>query len=525
MANKKLFSSVKSSVVKKAGPTNTVNNAGGVAYSLDSENALAQIMVTGCLNNTFYVTGDKQLADIKKYAAACSNQFLAKCAIYAHNSANMKDTPALLLAILANRDTALVERIFNRVITNQKMLRNFVQIIRSGETGRKSFGTALKRCIQKWFAKQTADNLFRSAVGNDPSLADVVKMVHPKPESAEKHNFYAWLLDKKYEEAALPEQVRIFERFKKGDRSELPVCDFRMLTPFLDKETWTKVALSMPWNALRMNINTFARHGVFEDNQVVAEINRKLQDKESVKRSNAFPYQILTTSQAIRGETPAPIYLALEQAMEYATENVPEFKTSGVAVCVDTSGSMQSPVTGYKEGATTKTKCVDVAGLIASCVLRKNPENTTVVPFDTSARTVKLNAYDSVLKNSAILSRSGGGTDCACALRHLNSVSWKGDLVIFVSDNESWYNAQRYSWGGATGMVQEWANLKARNPKAKLVCIDITPNTTTQIPNLPKEVLNIGGFSDSVFEVVANFVNNDNRDFAQVIKDSVSIGD
>lgn len=528
MASKKLFGSNKSvatSIIKKAGPTNTVNNAGGVAYSLDSENALAQIMVTGCLNNTFYASGETQLAKIKELANKCSNEFLAKCAIYAHRTANMKDTPALLLAILANRDAALVERIFNRVISNQKMLRNFVQIIRSGETGRKSFGTVLKRTIQTWFAKQTSDNLFRSAVGNDPSLADVVKMVHPKPESVEKHNFYAWLLDKKYDSESLPAQVKIFERFKKGDFSEIPQCDFRMLTPFLNKETWTKVALNMPWNALRMNLNTFARHGVFEDNEVVMEINRKLQDRDAVKKSNAFPYQILTTSQAIRGETPANIYLALEQAMEYATENVPEFVGGNVAVLVDTSGSMSSPVTGYNATATSKTKCVDVAALVASCVLRKNPEKTTIVPFDTSAYAAKLNPYDSVLKNAQLLARGGGGTDCACALRYLNDSNWKGELAIFVSDNESWYGHNRYAWSssGTSGVVQEWAKLKLRNPKAKLVCLDLTPNTTTQVPNLPHEVLNIGGMSDSIWEVIANFCSNDSRDFANTIKNSVNL--
>lgn len=533
MANKNLFRAQRTSpVIKAAGVATAVNNAGAPAYSMKSENELAQLVVTGTFNNTFYVSGESQVDKITKLANECSPQFVAKCAIYGHKVAHMKDTPSMLLALLVGRgETKLVEQIFPQVISNQKMLRNFVQIIRSGKVGRKSFGTAIKRTIQTWFARQRADSLFKGAVGNDPSLADVVKMVHPKPESPEKQAFYGWLLDKKYDIDALPAQVALFERFKKGETTDVPDCDFRMLTPFLTKETWKKVALNMPWNALRMNINTFARHGVFESDDVVRVLNAKLQDKEAIRRSNAFPYQILTTTKAVRdGSTPAAIYLALEQAMEYATENVPAFNVNNVVVCVDTSGSMSSPATGTREGATTKTSCVDVAALMASSVLRKNPEKTLILPFDTRVHHHKFNPYDSVMKNANELAGFvGGGTDCACALTYLNSVNYRADAVIFVSDNESWYNGARssYNWGfggsRATGFVNEWATYKSRNPRAKLACIDITPNATTQAPNLPSEILNIGGFSDSVFEVVANFFNNDNRDFAQVIKDAIEI--
>ena len=53
-------------------------------------------------------------------------------------------------------------------------------------------------------------------------------------------------------------------------------------------------------------------------------------------------------------------------------------------------------------------------------------------------------------------------------------------------------------------MMAEWEKLKNRNPKARLVCIDLTPNTTTQAPDR-KDILNIGGFSDTVFDLIAAF--------------------
>ena len=44
------------------------------------------------------------------------------------------------------------------------------------------------------------------------------------------------------------------------------------------------------------------------------------------------------------------------------------------------------------------------------------------------------------------------------------------------------------------------------NPKAKLVCIDIAPYGTTQAQTR-EDVLNVGGFSDAVFDQIAAFAN------------------
>ncbi|MEZ4179870.1 TROVE domain-containing protein, partial [Salmonella enterica] len=45
---------------------------------------------------------------------------------------------------------------------------------------------------------------------------------------------------------------------------------------------------------------------------------------------------------------------------------------------------------------------------------------------------------------------------------------------------------------------------KKRNPQARLVCIDIQPNATTQAAER-SDILNVGGFSDAVFGMVGHF--------------------
>ena len=197
---------------------------------------------------------------------------------------------------------------------------------------------------------------------------------------------------------------------------------------------------------------------------------------------------------------PAVVRDALQDAMEAALANVPAFD-GRVVVCPDVSGSMSSAVTGHRGSATSSVRCIDVAALVAAAVLRKNPA-ARVLPFEQEVVKLSLNARDSVITNAqALAAIGGGGTNCSAPLALLNKERAKVELVILVSDNEPWVDATRR---GATQTLREWEVLKKRNPQARLVCIDIQPHGTTQAAERP-DIMNVGGFSDAVFAVMATF--------------------
>ena len=54
-------------------------------------------------------------------------------------------------------------------------------------------------------------------------------------------------------------------------------------------------------------------------------------------------------------------------------------------------------------------------------------------------------------------------------------------------------------------MLTEWQKLKVHNPNASLVCIDLIPRENAQVKERPG-ILQVGGFGDQVFDVVASFV-------------------
>ena len=202
----------------------------------------------------------------------------------------MKDMPALLCAVLATRDLDRLIEVFPQVIDNGKMLRNFVQILRSGVTGRKSLGSAPKRLVRQWLERASERQLIQAAIGNDPSLADVVKMVHPRPADTARQAFYAWLIGKPWEAAALPETLRAFEAWKVSREGVVPDVPFQMLTALkLGENDWTAIAANASWQTTRMNLNTFARHGVFRDDAMVKKLAARLSDPDQVVAPACFP--------------------------------------------------------------------------------------------------------------------------------------------------------------------------------------------------------------------------------------------
>jgi len=498
MANKNLFTSL---VGKLIPPTDAINEEQAPAYAFSAKHKLAQYAATGCLNSTFYASGKDQFDQVMALCAVVEPEFIAKTAVYCREKGFMKDMPALLCAALSTRDFALLAAIFHRVIDNVKMLRNFVQIMRSGAVGRKSLGSAPKRLVQSWFDRQDEADLFRAAIGQDPSLEDVIKMVHPKPKTIGQEAFYGYLLDRPHDAECLPAVVRQYEAFKKGESPEVPDVPFLKLTALnLSEEAWAKIAARASWQTTRMNLNTFVRHGVFTRPHLVQAIANRLRNPEAISKARVFPYQLMAAYAMADSAIPGEVQEALQDAMEIAIRNVPAL-TGKIYVCPDVSGSMSASVTGYRKGATSAVRCIDVAALVAAAMVRKNG-SAEVLPFEQNVMNVTLNPRDSIMTNAAKLAAiGGGGTNCSAPLALLNARKAAGDLVIFISDNESWVDT-----GQARGTVTmtEWQRFKSRNANAKLVCIDVQPYGTTQAKERA-DILNVGGFSDAVFDVIAQF--------------------
>lgn len=526
--------------VQKSVPASDArNNAGGRAYDLGSEAALAQYAVTGTFQDTFYVGATDHLTKVEDLAKGCKSEFIAKLAVYSREHGKMKDMPAYLLAVLASRgETDLVKRIFPRVCNNSKVLLAFARIIRSGATGRSSFGTSIKRLIQDWIVGKHSKGLYLSSVGHsDPSMADLIKMVHPRPQSDEQSAMFSYLLGKECDTTLLPYDVRLFEILKTGECDTIPDVPFRSLTNCqLTKKQWGEIALNMPWNTLRQSLNLLERRGVFDDRGVVRNLAVTLADEENVTRFNAFPFELLATWKATQNNVPVEISNALQEAMEIATRNVPKLP-GDTLIAVDMSGSMcGAPVTGRGNKPSIIT-VVEAAGLIACSLLRQN-KTATLIGFDCEQyrpyrhvgqqtmpgvyAMTHLNPFDSVMTNVTKMNHSGGGTDVSLPFQYLLRQNQKVDNIILLSDYESW--TSRYYGGRGAPACAAWMEYSKKHRNAKLACVDLQPQDTTQVPDQKGRVVNIGGWNDPMFRALGDFFTRDTDiNFVQMVEASVDI--
>ncbi|MBS2011829.1 MAG: TROVE domain-containing protein [Deltaproteobacteria bacterium] len=410
---------------------------------MSKEQRFAQYAATGTFEGTYRAGGRPSLDFAHALAGEVSPELVAKAALWCRGNARMVDMPALLVAHLASRDTDVMSRVFARVIDDGRMLRSFVQVVRSGVTGRRSFGSAPKRALRSWFASRSPEVIFRQSFGQSPSMSDVIKMVRPPPRNdkgeadAVREALYGYLIGKSVNVENLPRLTRAFVAWKHGE-GPLPDVPFEMLTCLpLRAEHWKELAKKMPIQELRQKLETLLHYGVFDDADVVESVATRLQDPDTIRRTNALPFPLLAALHHVSAEMPAAVVRALGRAVDHAIDNLPEIP-GDVAVHVDASGSMQAPFRG-------QLRCAHVADFVAAAVRRK----------------------------------SGPTSDVA-----------RTDVVIVVSDDQSSTLA---------------SDVAALAPGARLVRVDLRPRALGLGQVGDDHALCIEGFSDSVFDVIASF--------------------
>jgi 60 kDa SS-A/Ro ribonucleoprotein len=398
--------------------------------------------------------------------------------------------------------------------------------------------TEYQRVTREWLNEASVGKLLSASIGSDPSLRDVLRLARPTPQDNARRALFGWLTNKPVEKWApatpndLPLEVQALDAYRKAATAAEQVViltsgHYRwdlLADAAREPFVWKAIARQMGPQALRMNLNTLLRHGVLEDAETVDYIAAKIADAEEIRGSRQFPYQYLAAFLNADPALPAPIKDALCRAAEVACGNVPEL-AGPVVIGLDVSGSMRSPVTGHRgRGATSKVRCVDVAALFAAAILRRNPDSV-VIPFDDRVHRADVDPNETILSLAAQLARhGGGGTNCSLPLVEANRAHRDRGFAgcVLVSDQESWIGTGRH---GSTATMTAWQEFVKNQVRLqgsgavgpKLVCLDLQPYTTTQAPER-SDILNIGGFSDAVFNVVASFLNDEASRFVSEVE-------
>ena len=135
----------------------------------------------------------------------------------------------------------------------------------------------------------------------------------------------------------------------------------------MDAEAWEAVIPSMGVMALVRNLRNFDEAGISET--AVEAVIAKITDPAEVAKARLFPYQVW----AAYKHAPSDNWKrALGRTLELTIANIPSL--DGTLVVIDTSGSMQAPVSGR-----SKMARVEVAAVMAMATAKAGRDVDVVI--------------------------------------------------------------------------------------------------------------------------------------------------
>jgi hypothetical protein len=142
----------------------------------------------------------------------------------------------------------------------------------------------------------------------------------------------------------------------------------------MDAEAWTHAIPSMGVMALVRNLRNFDEAGIGDD--AVEAVIAKITDAGEVAKARLFPYQVW----AAYMHAPSDNWKrALGRTLDHTVANIPAL--DGTLVVIDTSASMQAPVSGR-----SKLSRVEVAAVMAMATGRRASGVDVVIFGDTNRR-------------------------------------------------------------------------------------------------------------------------------------------
>jgi hypothetical protein len=228
-------------------------------------------------------------------------------------------------------------------------------------------------------------------------MADVIELTHPSPRDERQSGLFKYLLDRRHHGDARADATVLPMLAAAAELDAVPTDERRAqlqtdgpaalakagtswerlsgwLPGGMDAEAWEAAIPNMGVMALVRNLRNFDQAHI-SDASIDAVI-AKLTDADEVARARLFPYQVW----AAYKHAPSDDWKrALGRTLELTSVNIPEL--DGTLVVIDTSASMQAPVSGR-----SVMSRVEVAAVMAMTTAARSTNVDVVIFGQTNAR-------------------------------------------------------------------------------------------------------------------------------------------
>ncbi len=472
------------------------NREGYPAYKRPLEEQYLQTLLTNTLSNTFYADKNELFQEtvfVHDQMLQVNSEFVAKALPFARQKGCMRLQPVFGLTKLAQTHKELFKEIFPQVILIPSDLQDFMTILEG--SGRGQGGRAVKNTIAKWLNQNLSEYwaIKYNGKGRGFSLADIIQTIHPVPDSEQIGMLFKYLISG---ECGFQDgKIYAYEQLKKAEtlaeqihwirEGQLPhevVTGVCKMTP----ELWNALVPEMPVFALIRNLNVLDRAGVLDTNRNLIE--RKLTDREVLRKSKILPFRFLNAFNAIEKAWAKDV---LRQAVEMTFDGLPEIPGK-TAVFLDISGSMNG-------------EYLRIGSVFALALFKKTKGNGVFWLFDNAVHDPKASLHDSILTQAERITAQGG-TDTGAPVRALRT---RVDNIIIITDEQQ---------NSGSPFYKELVNYRKKyNANARAFVIDLAPYRSGMVPPADDLSHYIYGWSDPVLQYIS-FATNGYGSMVEAIK-------
>lgn len=489
----------KTKSVRKAGG-DTVNLAGGQAFSLAQKEELVSIMLTSFLQDQFYRSGGDTLNRIVELVERVDKEFAAKAAVYARNVFGMRSVSHVVAGEIARlvKGEQWTAPFFNSVVFRPDDMYEIMayfgarygqEKVRPRNKGNheerkvvRAIPNALKKGFRQAIGRFDSYQLAKyRGEGKEFTLVDLVNILRP---------------------TATDRNAEALEMLMKGNLRSTDTWE-SMLTRAgqqaenaedlanLKANAWKELILTrkLGYFALLRNLRNIMQQAP----DVVKAAAAMLVEENLIRKSKVLPFRYYTAYNEIEGSASRDILAAISKALDIACSNVPELDGKTLIV-LDDSGSMTSgSVNGQRaRGMTPAT----IGALLSSVMLRRNV-NADFMMFNDSARYVHIPVDGGVISNIKWITSKfkSAGTNFHSIFNAANKAY---DRIVIMSDMQGWVG--HYSPSGHGGTFDKYKSKYKCDPF--IYSIDLQGYGTSQFNPMAQKIFMLSGFSEKIFDIM-----------------------
>ena len=456
-------------LLKRLTSGDTINYAGGRAFTQSPKDELVSILLTATLGDQFYRSGDATVARVQELVAATEDKtFVAKAAIYARTKAGMRSVSHLVAAKIARdvKGAPWTKRFYDRVVHRPddvlEILACYLAIHERPIPNalKKGLGTALARFDEYQIAKYRRDSA-------ELKLVDAVNLLHPPHSEALRKLVRDELAPAETWETKLTQAgAKVHDGASEDEIAELKSA------------AWDELIVSrkLGYFALLRNLRNILEQAP----QCIDAALAMLVDERLIAKSLVLPFRFLSALEAIEKSDLArasDVVAALSEAADKSLVNVPAF-AGRTLIALDGSGSMHG-------------RPLAIGSLFAA-VLAKANAGATVMVFSNEAEFVALNRRDSTLSLARQIAGRApqGGTNFHAIFLRAQAAY---DRIVILSDMQGWI--------GHDAPTATFAAYKQRTgADPRVFSFDLAGYGTLQFPE--RNVYCLAGFSDKALQTM-----------------------